>query len=167
MRSVLIAGSGAEDALLPAWEHQGYAVTRLDIDPSARPDIVADMVNMGEVGVHDVVYCSHALEHLYPHQVRPALLEFLRVLRPGGTATVIVPDLEGVPPTDDPLPGLGLPGLHLFYGDPTEIEAHPHMAHHCGFVERTLRAVMEAAGFSSVKTARMAHHNLMAVGIKP
>lgn len=167
MRSVLIVGSGAEDALLPEWERQGYTVTRLDIDPSTKPDIVADMVNMGDVGLHDVVYCSHALEHLYPHQVRPALQEFLRALRSGGAATVIVPDLEDVRPTEDPVPGVGLPGLHLFYGDPAEIEAHPHMAHHCGFVEKTLRAVMEAAGFGPVMTTRGAGHNLVAVGLKP
>lgn len=165
MKSVLLAGSGPEAA--PDWERQGFAVTRLDIDPSTAPDIVADMVDMGDVGPFDVVHCSHALEHLYPHRVLPALREFMRVLRPGGTASVVVPDLQDVRPTNDPLPGLGLPGLHLFYGDPAEIEVHPHMAHHCGFIEQTLREVMAEAGFEPVMTSRASGFNLIAMGVKP
>lgn len=164
MKSVLVAGSGPDS--LPLWEQQGYRVVRLDIDPSTKPDIVADMVDMGDVGPFDAVYCCHALEHLYPHQVGLALREFLRVLLPGGTATIVVPDLQDVPPTDDPLPGIGLPGLHLIYGDPAEIESRPYMAHHSGFIESTLRAAMEAAGFARVLMSRASGYNLVGVGIK-
>lgn len=124
------------------------------------------MTNMGEIGPFDAVYCSHSLEHLYPHEVPEAIAEFYRVLKPGGKAVVLVPDLEGVPPTDDELPGTpGVCGLHLFYGDAREIPTRPYMAHHCGFVESTLRAAMEAAGFNT-ETKRMTHYNLMAIGIR-
>lgn len=161
-RSVLVAGSGHDAG--EYWE--GYEVTRLDIDPGTSPDIVASMTDMGAIGQFDAVYCSHALEHLYPHEVPHALAEFHRVLAPGGTAVVLVPDLEGVPATDDVLPGsTGLCGLHLYYGDAREIPANPHMAHHCGFVESTLRAAMEAAGFK-VQTKRMSFYNLLAIGVK-
>lgn len=160
-RSVLVVGSGHDAASYWA----GYEVTRLDIDPSTSPDIVASMTDMGAIGPFDVVYCSHALEHLYPHEVPVALGEFHRVLSPGGVAVILVPDLEGVPATADVLPGSSLCGLHLYYGDARLIPQHPYMAHHCGFVADTLRDAMEAAGFK-VSTERMSYYNLMGIGTK-
>ena len=162
-RSVLAVGSGADP--LEQWKDFGYSVVRLDIDESTKPDIVASMTDMGDIGPFDAVYCSHALEHLYPHQVGDALREFHRVLRPGGVAVVLVPDLQDVPATDDILPGSSLTGLHLYYGDASLIEKHPYMAHHSGFVESTLRAVMEKCGFQ-VKTQRMSFYNLLGLGVK-
>jgi predicted SAM-dependent methyltransferase len=85
-RTVLVAGSGLDG--LPDWEKEGYKVTRLDIEPRVNPDICAPMTNMGEIGQFDVVYCCHALEHLYPHEVHQALREFQRVLKPGGVAVL-------------------------------------------------------------------------------
>lgn len=162
-RKVLLAGSG-HDKGAALWKD--YEVTRLDIDPSVEPDIVASLTDMGAIGPFDVVYCSHALEHLYPHEVHRALVEFYRVLAPGGRAVIVVPDLEGVPATDDVLPGsTGLCGLHLYYGDPREIPSNPHMAHHCGFVAETLRAALKAAGFEA-KTQRMGFYNLLGIGVR-
>ena len=76
-----------------------------------------------------------------------------------------VPDLEDVKPTEHRLPGTELSGLHLYYGDAALIEQFPHMAHHSGFVEETLRQVMEAAGFlTTVK--RASNYNLIGFGVK-
>jgi predicted SAM-dependent methyltransferase len=161
-RTVLAVGSG-KDAL-PAWQEQGYRVVRLDIDASMEPDIVASMTDMGPIGPFDVVYCSHSLEHVYPHEVPVALAEFYRVLRPGGKALVLVPDLEGVAPTADDL-GNGLCGLHLYYGDARLIPTMPHMAHHCGFVASTLHDAMTAAGFRCT-ARRMGSYQLLGVGVK-
>jgi SAM-dependent methyltransferase len=163
-RTVLAVGSGADP--LEQWKEQGYTVVRLDIDPGTKPDIVGSMTDMGEIGPFDVVYCSHSLEHLYPHEVPKALREFHRVLRTGGVAVILVPDLQDVPATDDPLPGApGLTGLHLYYGDAREIEQYPYMAHHSGFVEKSLRAAMEQCGFT-VNTQRASHYNLLGIGVK-
>jgi protein O-GlcNAc transferase len=161
-RTLLAVGSGKSP--LPEWETR-YTIVRLDIDPRMEPDIVASMTDMGPIGPYDALLCSHALEHLYPHEVPRALAEFYRVLKPGGLAIVLVPDLEGVAPTEERLPGTELNGLHLFYGDASMIEEFPHMAHHCGFVAHTLAEVMTAAGFR-VKTDRASHYNLVAVGVK-
>ena len=57
---------------LPSWA-SGCKETRLDIDPTANPDIVASMVDLGDIGPFDITYSSHTLEHLYPHQVLDAL----------------------------------------------------------------------------------------------
>ncbi len=44
----------------------------------------------------DGVYHSHVLEHLAPNSAAMMLAECWRVLRPGGTLRVVVPDLEGI-----------------------------------------------------------------------
>lgn len=163
-RTVLSVGSGPDQ--LSQWIDQGYEVTRLDIDPRTEPDIVGSMTELGEIGPFDAVYCSHSLEHLYPHEVGVALQEFHRVLKPGGVALVLVPDLEGVPATDEVLDeSCGLTGLHLYYGDARLIKDQPYMAHHSGFVQKTLSDAMEAAGFK-VTTQRMSMFNLLGIGLK-
>jgi SAM-dependent methyltransferase len=161
-RVVLSVGAGGD--LGEYWK--GYTVVRLDIDPDTKPDVVASMTAMGDIGPFDVVYCCHALEHLYPHDVPRAMSEFYRVLKPKGHAVILVPDLEGVAPTDDDLPGLpGISGLHLFYGDASQIETNPYMAHHSGFIASTLCKCLEAAGFVTT-TQRLEQFNLMGIGIK-
>lgn len=162
MRRVLIAGCGEEGQ---QWRDQGWDVVRLDIDPRSSPDIVGDMRDLGDIGPFDAVACNNALEHLYPHEVHKALLGFHRALAPGGSVVIQVPDLEGVAPTEDIIPEIGMSGLHLFYGDPARLEEYPYMAHHCGFVEASLRRCLEMAGFT-VTTKRLPCHQLMGIGIK-
>lgn len=140
-------------------------MVRLDIDPRTHPDIIGTMTNLGDIGPYDAVACNNALEHLYPHEVGAALRGFHRVLKPGGHAVIQVPDLEGVSPTEEIIPEIGMSGLHLYYGDPARLEEFPYMAHHCGFVEATLRRVLESAGFKTM-TKRLPCHQLMGIGVK-
>lgn len=167
-KSVLSVGSGPEE--MKEWQEQGFVVKRLDIEPRTNPDICASMTDMGEIGDFDVVYCCHALEHLYPHEVYQALKEFLRVLKVGGTAIILVPDLEDVRPTEELLkdyPGNDrISGLHLYYGDFQQIPEFPFMAHHSGFISATLLHALEGAGFANNRTCRMAHYNLLGLGMK-
>ncbi|ACH39574.1 SAM-dependent methyltransferase, putative [Citrifermentans bemidjiense Bem] len=44
----------------------------------------------------DVVYHSHLLEHLLPEKALPFMRECHRVLKPGGTLRILVPDLEQI-----------------------------------------------------------------------
>jgi SAM-dependent methyltransferase len=162
VRTVLIAGCGEEGQ---QWKEQGWSVVRLDIDPRTDPDIVGSMTDLGDVGPFDAVACNNALEHLYPHEVDKALREFHRVLKPGGHAVIQVPDLQDAKATEDLIPEIGMTGLHLMYGDPALLEHFPHMAHHSGFVEDTLRRVMQMAGFS-VTTKRLGCYQLMGIGTK-
>lgn len=166
-RTVLVAGSGP--TRMSEWPANGFAATYLDVEPRSNPDIVADMTDMGEIGPFDVVYCCHALEHLYPHQVNLALREFRRVLKPGGIAIVMVPDLEDVRPTNEVLdyPEAGpITGLHLYYGDAALIPEFPFMAHHCGFVAETMKYALKSAGFDAVVTERANQFNLIGIGFK-
>ncbi|MCA9135469.1 MAG: methyltransferase domain-containing protein [Planctomycetales bacterium] len=43
----------------------------------------------------DLIYTSHFIEHLTRHEARTLLKDALRVLKPGGTIRIVVPDLEG------------------------------------------------------------------------
>ena len=98
MRTMLHIGC-AQDPL-PDWAGECKEV-RLDIDPEHNPDIVASMLDMGDIGTYDGIYTCHSLEHVYPHEVPIALSEFYRVLNKDGVAIIIVPDLEGVKANED------------------------------------------------------------------
>src|SRR6185295_16545775 len=148
MPTLLHAGCGTTPR--PAWA-DGFEEVRLDIDARCNPDIRASIVDMGEIGPFEALYSSHCLEHLYPHQVPVALGEFFRVLKPGGKALIIVPDLEDVRPTEDALylsEAGPICGLDMIYGKASLIAENPFMAHHSGFTADTLRGAMEAAGFA-------------------
>lgn len=164
--SVLHVGCGGDT--LPEWL-EGYDEVRLDIDPRWRPDILASMTDMGDIGGFDVVLSHHSLEHLYPHEAPTALREFHRVLKPGGYAAIFVPDLEGVGPTDEVLfesPAGPICGADLIYGLRSKLHEMPHMAHHSGYVALTLRRALESAGFARVDVRRLDCHNLFGVAVK-
>lgn len=164
--TVLYVGGGASK--LPIW-YEGCTGVMLDIDPKLEPDILADMCDMGDIGQFDHVLSIHSLEHLYPDDVPKALKEFYRVLKPGGTVLIFVPDLEGVSATNEVLyESLGGPisGLDLIYGGRQLVAYSRYMAHHTGFMSDTLQAAMEAAGFQNVVTQRLSCHNLLGAAKK-
>ena len=165
--SLLHVGCGNES--LPVWM-DGFTETRLDINKASSPDIVASMLDMGDIGEYDVIYCSHALEHLSPFEVPVAISEFLRLLKPGGYAMVFVPDLEDVKATEDVVlesPSGPITGLDMIYGYAKALrEGNHYMAHKCGFVSDTLKNAFINGGFSTVKTQRIVPFNLMAIAIK-
>jgi SAM-dependent methyltransferase len=164
--SLLHIGAGSNH--LPDWL-SSFRETRLDINADCNPDVVASMVDIGEVGTFDVVFCQHALEHLYPHEVGTALNEFYRVLNDGGFALVFVPDLEDARPTDDVLfesDAGSISGLDLYYGFRRALADNPYMAHKTGFVSKTLESALKDAGFKSVAISRLHPYNLMGIGIK-
>lgn len=163
---LLHVGCGSDP--LPDWI-TGVKEVRLDIVPDYAPDIVANMIDMGEIGTFDAILCRHSLEHLPPHDVSRALKEFLRVLNPGGVALIFVPDLEGVSATEEVLfesPAGPICGLDLMYGYRKVLEECPYMAHKTGFVSSTLRKELEQAGFSQVSVTRLSNYDMMGVGIK-
>ena len=163
--TVLYPGCGHEH--VPFW-FEGKE-TRLDIDETCEPDIVASITDMGDIGQFDNIYTSHTLEHLYQFDVPKALSEFLRVLKPGGAAIIVVPDLEDVKCNDDVLyVSLAGPitGRDLFYGLTEYVQMSPYYAHHTGFVKETLEQAMKDAGFTDVSITRLTDHSLMGVGKK-
>jgi predicted SAM-dependent methyltransferase len=157
---VLHAGCGR--APLPEWL-TGQEV-RLDIDPDVSPDFVAPLTAMGDIGQYEIAYCSHALEHLAPHDIDTALAEFHRVIRPGGFLIAVVPNLADVKPTLDVVyesPAGPITGLDMYYGKASFVKDNPYMAHKFGFVRSTFEQFLERAGFT-VKHVSDSNYNLMA-----
>ena len=167
MKTVLHVGCGNDP--LPAWLHQCNE-TRLDIDKSVNPDILASMTDIGDVGEFDLVYCQHSLEHLFRHEVAIALKEFRRVLKKGGGLVVMVPDLEDVRPTDEILLMLDngdfITGMDMIYGHQRYVIDNPFMAHKTGFTKTILREAIRDAGFNKATTQRLIDYNLMGYGTK-
>lgn len=162
-KRILHVGCGGNP--LPDWL-KGVEV-RLDINADHNPDIVASMTDLGDIGRFDVVYCSHALEHLFWHDALTALEEFKRVLHPNGFALIIVPDLEDIKPTNEVVfnsLGGDITGLDMYYGFSKMVVTNPEMGHKYGYTASSLRDAMEVVGFSNVTTKRLPEFNLMGVG---
>lgn len=166
MKKLLHVGCGG--APLPEWLNH-YKETRLDINPECNPDIVANMLDLGDIGAFDAILSIHSFEHLYPHEVKRALGEFRRVLNDDGALIVFVPDLEGVQATEEVLftaPCGDITGLDLIYGHREFIETMPYMAHHNGFTSKTLHDTLTSNGFSKVMVTRLSNYDMMGVAIK-
>lgn len=167
-RTVLHVGCGAPapGKLHPLFRQGEWREVRVDVDPEARPDILASMVSMPSVGDGsvDAVWSSHSLEHLYPHEVPVAMAEFRRVLRPGGLFLATLPDLQGVAELvaadrlEDPayLSSAGpVAPIDMLYGFRPALSAGQlGMAHRTGFTARTLAGALSGAGFTAVKVVR-------------
>lgn len=70
-----------------------------DIIPGPDVDYLGDCRDLSQFrdGSIDTIYASHVLEHVsYQGMVQQALQEWFRVLAPGGTLMVSVPDFEGL-----------------------------------------------------------------------
>lgn len=163
---VLHAGCGGSK--LPDWL-QGFEEVRLDINADEKPDVVASIVDLGDIGPFEAVYSSHTLEHLYPHEVPVALSEFMRVLKDGGKCVLVVPDLEDLMISDRVLfisdGGDKICALDMIYGHHESIPYNPHMAHHSGFTAELLSEAMKAAGFM-VEAVKRSNYNIVAIGKK-
>ena len=165
-KSLLHVGCSGDP--LPDWLH-GFKETRLDIDPAVSPDIIASMVDLGDIGTYDALLCRHALEHLYAHEVQIALSEFRRVLNPGGHVLIFVPDLQDVQATNDVLfesPSGPITGLDLIYGYQVATQTNHYMQHKTGFMKPTLEAALTAAGFKQVTVKRLDHYDMLGAGIR-
>ena len=70
--------------------------TTLDAEPGPEVDYLGDCQSLTQFADQslDTIYASHVLEHLPYRQIDPALKDWCRALRPGGTVMVAVPDFE-------------------------------------------------------------------------
>ena len=90
MSSPVLVNLGCGNVWHSAWRN-------FDLDPQ-HPSVealdLAASLPLATASV-DVVYHAHVLEHLQLEAGRVFLTECLRVLKPGGTVRVVVPDLQG------------------------------------------------------------------------
>ena len=164
VKKVLNVGGNSKEIPLPA-EFQGWDHLMLDIDPRGNPDIVCDARELLKLdgAQFDAVYCSHNLEHYYPHDVVKVLKGFLHVLKPEGFAQIRVPDIGELMKTvverqldiDDFLyqsPAGPITVRDVIYGFGLEIErsGNDFFAHKTGFTQKSLVEFLNRSGFSKV-----------------
>jgi SAM-dependent methyltransferase len=168
-------GSGPPGASrLPAC-FAGWREVRVDIDPAAKPDIVADITNLPTIptGSVDCVWTTHCIEHLYPHDVVRAIAEIRRILAPQGVACIVVPDLQAIAThlAEDRMhetlyeSAAGpITPYDLVFGLGRRIAlGHVQMAHHSGFTPSLLGQALTAGGFDEFVLRRRANFELAAV----
>ena len=116
----------------------------------------------------DMIYSSHALEHIEKRAVLPTLKEWRRVLTPGGTIRLLIPDLEWCcthyleclknETLDNPIIGWD---LDIIFGN----QNHDGEFHKTGFTERSIKWYMKQAGLSIVQFNRISTHSQMTMEI--
>lgn len=104
-------------------------------------------------GSQDETYASHVLEHLPIADVAETLAEWVRVLKPGGTLRIAVPDVRKIgaelakPDLDN---GQAMYALSMLYGSQNYAENF----HKWGYTEATLRGLMHGAGVGFIQPFR-------------
>ncbi len=169
MKRLLNVGGNNKNIQLPR-HYAGFEHILLDIDPKGRPDIVCDARELAtlEAEQFDAVYCSHNLEHYYRHEVPKVLGGFLHVLKDGGFAQILVPDIAELMRVtvargldiDDVLyqsPTGPIMVLDVLYGFGVEIEqsGQEFFAHRTGFSQKSLlNALYKSGGVKSLQQDR-------------
>jgi hypothetical protein len=181
-KMVLNAGAGfAEAARLPAvFSTPAWTEVRLDIDPRVKPDLVGSFADMRGVvpdGRYDALFSSHAIEHLYAHEVIPAFREFRRVVKADGFALVTCPDLAAVARQlltggDEGVayqsPAGPIRPIDMLFGHSESIAAgRISMAHNTGFTAPRLARVALVSGFSEVRVIEGANFDIWAILLAP
>jgi hypothetical protein len=160
-RRLLNVGGHSRSIPLPAAYDQ-FEHILLDLDPDAGADIVLDAKDLTslEPQQFDAVYCSHNLERVRQHEVPVVLAGFRHVLKPGGLAHIIVPDLQELM-LACVQQGIDLDGLlyespmgpitplDVLYGHSGMIQqsGQDFYTHRTGFSRSTLANVVEVSGF--------------------
>jgi predicted SAM-dependent methyltransferase len=182
MKTFLHVGCGhkTKDQTTLEFQKPSWNEIRLDINPEVQPDIIGsttDLSNVNTVSM-DAVFSSHNIEHIYPHEVQLALLEYLRILNADGIFVVTCPDLQSVCAVvaDDKLtdkvydsPAGPITPLDILYGHMASVAAgNIFMAHKSGFTRKTLTESVIKAGFGTVIVRRREHpyYDLWAIATK-
>lgn len=78
----------------PIHRHDDWIYQDIEVQPGMDVDIVCDAKSMPmiESGSMDEVYASHIAEHFHFTELWKVLSEWVRILKPGGWLTIVVPD---------------------------------------------------------------------------
>jgi predicted SAM-dependent methyltransferase len=110
----------------------------------------------------DEIFSSHALEHVGRFDVPRVLTEWYRILKPSGTVTLRVPDLEWcVLHWLRHKDSVGW-NIDIIFGN----QNHDGEFHKTGFTEATLQKYVTDAGFKITKFERLDTHSQMTLSIE-
>jgi SAM-dependent methyltransferase len=177
---LLNLGSGPKSAVHDKEEFSrlGWREIRVDIDPGCKPDVIASVTDLSSIEEEsiDVVFSSHAIEHLYDHEVSIALGEITRVLKPEGLALITCPDIklvaQAVAENDLDVvlyqsPSGPITALDALYGHRSSIlQGHHYMQHRTGFSADTIGRRFLSHGFREVRVVHGGFLDLWALASK-
>jgi predicted SAM-dependent methyltransferase len=115
--------------------------------PHVDHNTAVEWLPMFEDNAIELIYASHVLEYFDRQEAVQVLHEWHRVLMPGGTLRLAVPDLEVLVTLYNTTHNLDLL-LGPLYG--RMISAYVPIYHRTGYDFQSLRLVLEDAGFCSV-----------------
>lgn len=137
---------------------KGYV--NVDIAESRKgvvPDILCDIQKtIFEDNYADEVLSVHTIEHFYYWEAKAVILEWRRILKPGGKLILECPNLLQAAraftknPSRASLPGKeGQMTMWVFYGDPSWKD--PLMCHKWGYTPQSLIALLKECGLVNVR----------------
>ena len=125
----------------------------LDIKEHRGVDIIADATEKIPLDTNSVdeIHCIHVLEHLTRDKYPLMLREMCRVLKPGGTIYIEVPDFLGtIQNLHDAIVARDVDGIHVWTTSIYGKNERSGMAHHWGFYEGLLKREMKQQGFKDI-----------------
>lgn len=123
---------------------------------------ITDMTELFPVNYADEIHAYHVVEHFYKEDIVEILKEWYRILKPGGTIHIEMPDVLksamnlvfGMFHGDQNL--INRMGVQGFYGD---IErGNEYSFHKWGWTVSSFAPLLEAAGFKDIRTAPCQTH---------
>lgn len=95
----------------------------------------------------DLLQCMHVIEHFYEWEARAVLMEFKRLLTPGGKLILELPNIELA--CRNLLKGLDDQfSMWPLYGNPEELD--PYMCHKWGYTPQTLTTLLQSCGYKKI-----------------
>jgi len=135
-----------------------------------KPDVECDIKKLPfDDNYADEVHAIHVVEHFYLFEITDVLKEWKRVLKPGGTLVIEVPDMNKIlrwfmqSPVDPRMTWWAL------YGDPGY--KNPDMVHKWCYTFDMLLSILNGVGFKNIKEESVKFHkpqrDMRIVGEKP
>jgi len=121
--------------------------THIDIRELPHVDYVtsADKLTMFEDNTVDLIYACHILEHFSRDEFETVLIEWYRILKPGGILRLAVPDFERWAEIY-----LATKDLQLILGSIVGGQDYPGNMHHMIFDFHLLSTVLATIGFKNI-----------------
>lgn len=150
--------------------HFGFnaRVTRYDGDPDCHPDVICDIRAIpAKDETFDGVHARHVLEHFAQFETESVMREWLRILKPGGTITINVPNIEYA--AREILKGdestVGIYPLWQFFGHQNGSAGE---VHRIAFTARGLLSLFQFLGLDNITVREVGEfgESLVAVGTK-
>jgi len=109
----------------------------------------------------NVAIAVHVIEHFYQWEVQPLLVEWRRVLIPGGKLILELPCMDKVlnylhKCMANKIPIAPAMGWFVFWGDPKY--QNPLMGHKWGYTKQMIREELERAGFGEIEFKKPRYH---------